>query len=164
MIIPIYTLKQLFVVIVLFFFFPFISSGKVKFIETDFRTAIQQSKKENKSFFVMFTASWCTTCKVMEKSADNHQELGKYIEDYFIPIKADIEKDLGKFWQVKFRVEAIPTLLIFSPEGKIISRKIGGLSGTKFLSILRQFEIPNSILAFTKSKQGNSSLNKKFYT
>lgn len=79
---------------------------------------LQQAKKEKKSVMVDFYASWCESCRVMEKSILNAPAIREKLQQ-FIVIRADVTKN-DTFDQVllkHYKVVAPPTFLFLNREG-----------------------------------------------
>ena len=77
--------------------------------------------KNNKIVVVDFWTSWCGPCKAM---APVFEELSKEMKDVkFAKINVDENTEIA----TKFRVQSIPTFIIFK-EGKPVGTIIGGQS------------------------------------
>ncbi|HFB99775.1 MAG TPA: hypothetical protein ENJ53_03115 [Phaeodactylibacter sp.] len=135
----------------------FLSASTIRFISVDYPTAIQLSTEQHKFFFVNYSAKWCPTCTVMEETANANLELLDYIHNNFIAIKADVDDAIGKEWQDRYEVSCLPTLIVFSPNGKEITRIGGGLTASEFLLILKSIEGENSPYAITSSSQNDNA-------
>lgn len=97
-------------------------SGKsVKFLH-DFEAALTQAKNENRTLFIDFETTWCGPCKIMDKlvyTADDVIEASKTM--IRVKIDGDDFPELAK----RFDVKGYPTLILLSPDEKIIDRRIG---------------------------------------
>lgn len=134
--------------ITLFLHSSFTFANSINFIQADFETVAKLGAIENKYFFVNYSADWCTTCKVMEETSNANPTLVNLIDDKFIAVKANVDSPQGKLWQKQYGVTCLPTLIMFSPEGKEVARRNGGITSSEFLIFLEQFEsIPNSSYA-----------------
>lgn len=127
--------------------FPFIvqaqapspEGGGVHFEDGLSWTAIQaRAKAEHKFIFVDCYTSWCGPCKYMKAKIFPQAEAGEYFNGQFINVSIQLDttksdNDTVKRWYAdahmlaeKFNVRAYPTFLVFSPEGKPLSRVVGG--------------------------------------
>jgi thioredoxin-related protein len=77
------------------------------------KSAIDEAKESGKSVFVIFTASWCKWCHILEKVMDS-TNLKKIFDDNFVIVHIDIRE----------RGEKIKTLE--NPGGKELLQKFGG--------------------------------------
>lgn len=90
----------------------------VKQIGTDnFEAEVLQAKQP---VVVDFWASWCGSCQMVGPLIEQLSE--EMPETKFAKVNVDDELDLVR----KYKVESIPTLLIFD-DGKEVKRKIGAL-------------------------------------
>lgn len=102
-------------------------------------TAIQaKAKAENKYIFMDCFTTWCGPCKFMKNTIFPQEECGNYFNNKFISlgvqldtIKADNEAVRGWYADahaimVKYNIRAFPTFLIFTPDGRIVHRIVGG--------------------------------------
>ena len=84
----------------------------------------------NKKVLVDFFANWCGPCKmiapILEKIAQNHPEVDI--------VKVNVDEAMRV--SMAYQVEAIPTLISFE-NGKIISRKLGFMSESDILDMLK---------------------------
>jgi thioredoxin-related protein len=107
-------------------------------------TAIQaRAKAENKYIFMDCFTTWCGPCKYMKNTIFPQEECGNYFNDKFISvgvqldtIKADNEAVRGWYpdahaIMVKYNIRAFPTFLIFTPDGHVIHRIVGGNTAAK---------------------------------
>jgi thioredoxin-related protein len=123
--------------------------GDVLFVKvTNWDAILQKAQLEHKYVFVDVYATWCGPCKQMDKEVYTSFEVRTVMDSNFVAIKVQMDStrdddEFVKKWHKeasKFRhyVTAYPTLLFFSPEGKLISRKVGYHDPEKFISILNK--------------------------
>ena len=116
---------------------PYSSFGSsINYSADSYESVIQKSKSQNKYFFVKFSAHWCTTCKVMDESANNNPTLVSFVNENFLPVKADMDSSVGKQWKDQLNVCCLPTLVVFTPDGNELGRNEGGIPSSEFLSFL----------------------------
>ena len=84
----------------------------------------------NKKVLVDFFANWCGPCKmiapILEKIAQDHPEVDI--------VKVNVDEAMRV--SMAYQLEAIPTLIAFE-NGKIISRKLGFMSESDILDMLK---------------------------
>lgn len=79
---------------------------------------------------VDFYADWCSPCQTMVSVLE---KVKKTVGTNAAVIKMDVEKNL--YYAQKFRIESIPTLMIFK-NGKILWRKSGIISANEIFQNL----------------------------
>jgi len=92
---------------------------------------------ENKSIFMDVFATWCESCKKMDNDTYSSEKVGAFINERFISVKVQADQIKGdnefiKAWYsdaakiVKdYHITGFPTLLFFSPNGKLVNRSVG---------------------------------------
>ena len=65
--------------------------------------AFKKARKENKPVMLNISAKWCHFCHIMEKECFEDAEIAGFINENFIPIKADKDKrpDIDRIYQKK---------------------------------------------------------------
>ncbi len=115
--------------------------------EIKFYTSLEEAKtvaaKENKPIFMDVYATWCGPCKKMDKDVFNNTEVASYFNENFINVKMDIEKNEGPAIQQKYKINAVPTLLFMSAEGKVKQRAMGYTPKKTLLSIGKEVKANN---------------------
>jgi len=103
-----------------------------------------KAKAEHKYIFVDCFATWCGPCKKMETEVYPLDSIGQFFNQNFISVKAQMDStakddDLVKSFradaknlQNSYRVNAFPTFLFFSPEGKLVHKGIGAMDERGF--------------------------------
>jgi thioredoxin-related protein len=96
-------------------------SGKIKWIE-DYDDGLKAAQKTGQNLFVLITApDWCKWCVELEKNTLPDPEVIELISEGFVPVKLlDGHPDIKKF-----TVEGYPTMMIISPQGKILATMPG---------------------------------------
>lgn len=121
----------------LFYSIDLIAQG-IKFEENLSWTQIQaKAKTENKYIFVDTYATWCGPCKVMSADVFPKKEVGDFINDRFISVKVQMDQTINdnelvnkwytdaKFIGERYKINAYPTILFFSPDGHVAGRSTG---------------------------------------
>lgn len=97
------------------------SGATVAFLH-DFTVAEEQARKENKPLFIDFETTWCGPCKTMDRlvyTADDVVTASKSV--IAVKVDGDEHPEIVK----RFEVEAYPTMILLSPEGKVLKRALG---------------------------------------
>ena len=100
-------------------------SGKTVNFSHDYEDSLKQAKEQDKLLFIDFETTWCGPCRTMDLyvyTADLTVEAFKNI--LAVKIDGDKNRELVK----KYDVKAYPTMIILSPKGKIVAKKVGYLS------------------------------------
>lgn len=69
------------------------ASAQTNFRDITFDQAIEAAQKENKLVFVDFYTDWCGPCKMMARDVFPQKELGDYMNDKFVSVKLNAEKE-----------------------------------------------------------------------
>ena len=106
---------------------------------TDYLAARQKAQSESRPLLIDFTASWCVSCKELEKLTFAHdgveQEAGR-----FVAVKVDATDDedpkVVKALE-EFDVKGLPTVIIYDSEGREATRFNDFVEAEPFLAALR---------------------------
>jgi len=107
--------------------------------ETDFAKASEAAKKDGKCMLLDFTGSdWCGWCIKLDKEVFQKTEFKDYAEKYLVLVQLDFPRTKPQSDELKaqnaklaakYKIEGYPTILILSPEGKLVGQtgyKSGG--------------------------------------
>ena len=89
---------------------------------TDFDAALAEAAETNRPLLVDFTADWCPPCQVMKHEVWPDPEVGRAIEQGYIPVLIDVDDAAQAGVVQRYAVEAIPTILIVDGRGGILRR------------------------------------------
>lgn len=100
---------------------------------TDFEAAKAQAKAENKPLLLDFTGSdWCGWCIKLNKEVFSKDAFKEYASAELVLVELDFPRDASKLPEGvaeqnealagKFSVKGFPTILILSPDGKLVDK------------------------------------------
>jgi thioredoxin-related protein len=116
---------------------------------TDLAAAKAAAKKENKHVLLDFTGSdWCPPCKKLTAEVLTQKEFIDYATKHLVLVELDFPNKKAQSAELKaanamlkdeFAIKGFPTLILLSPDGKELWRKVGyGSGGPK--SILAELD------------------------
>ena len=111
----------------------FASSKGIKWYSYDEGMVVGYS--EEKRVYINFHADWCTYCKVMEKKTFQNPAVISYLNQNFISIKVDTDKENKITY--KYGVSALPDNWFLFKNGDIIGRRKGYIPPDLFIKILK---------------------------
>ncbi|MEX1232630.1 MAG: thioredoxin family protein [Planctomycetaceae bacterium] len=114
----------------------------------DMKVAYKESQATGKPMFVQFTAGWCGYCKKMEQSTFSDPQVIEFINQTFIPLMIDKERN-EKFAQA-VGIEGLPTTVVISPQLEMTEKLTGFQSSwelTKALSSYQRAQLNSAALA-----------------
>lgn len=92
------------------------------------------SQQQQKPILVEFSASWCATCKAMQRTTFSDPAVIEYARSHFVPLQLDLDKDNEQ--AKKLGVSTVPTLIVLD-QGKELDRLTGLQKTPKLLAWLR---------------------------
>lgn len=129
-------MKRLSVLIAGFFLTLTLSATEVKFVSNlSWKQIKEKAAREKKMIFFDAYASWCGPCKYLEQSVYTDAAVATYYNANFINVKFDMEKGEGLNLSEEFAITSYPTLLFFTPEGKLAHKYIGAMEAPAFISL-----------------------------
>lgn len=108
----------------------------------------EKAKSQNLEYIVLFTADWCLPCKWMESTTLKDERVSALLKENYLLAKVDIDDFDGFAWKEYYNVGSLPTLLVFSPEGKLLARREESLSASQMIDWLNGTELSFGYLQF----------------
>jgi thioredoxin-related protein len=100
-----------------------------------YKQGIELNEKQGEKIFLYFYADRCTYCKKMEKETFNNYLFISYLNDNFIPIKVNSNKDIKI--ALDFGVRGLPCIWFIAENGERISSLPGYMPPERLLNILK---------------------------
>lgn len=104
---------------------------------TDYAAAIAESRRTGRPILLRASAKWCQACQRMKKDVWTDPTLNRDVARSFITVDldADIQRDLRLLERLK--VKSLPTLIVITPELRIVDRIEGYQTLNRLRSQLR---------------------------
>jgi thioredoxin-related protein len=94
------------------------------------------SKVEKKKVFLHFYANWCVFCGKMAKETFQNPAVISYLNDNFIPVRVDTDRDPGTAAQ--YGVTGLPSTWFLTEMGEAIGTVPGFIPPDQLLSMLKE--------------------------
>ncbi len=100
----------------------------------DLDQATQVAASENKLVLLHFTATWCGPCKELDRFVFVNPTTIRAISTLAVPVKIDV--DVQKFVAEKYQVTSVPTDVIMTTAGHVVSRQPSPRTSDGYLQML----------------------------
>jgi len=104
----------------------------INFSKDTYQSVLKQAQTVNKPVFIDFYTDWCGPCKYMEKEVFVDPEVGAFMNEHFISLRVDAEKEELDLVS-KHQIQAYPTLTFLTKTGQLVFKQEGAVDGEKFL-------------------------------
>ena len=84
-------------------------------------------------------ADWCGHCKFMFNKVLNQKEVISFVNQKFIPFKAESSNSITRDLMAKYSVRGFPTFIVLDKKGKELGRIVGSKKKDAFLNELRKY-------------------------
>lgn len=101
---------------------------------TSLPSALKEAKKSGKPVFVDFSATWCGPCQDMKKETFKNAKVIAELKKW---VAVDIDTDKQEKVAAKYKVDAMPTLVVVKPSGAVVSKAVGYQSAGDLLKWLK---------------------------
>lgn len=91
---------------------------------------------------IFVTTDGCKYCRKMEREVWVNADIVSIVETGFIPLKLNAEHNTG--FVAAQQIRAYPTILLFTPDAKLINSATGYLPPNQMASLLRGVQLPQS--------------------
>lgn len=99
--------------------------------------ALSLGKSQGKAVLVKFHADWCHFCKKMDRVTFTDTNVQKALNDY-ISVKVNVDTKDGMTYARRYGVSALPTIVMFDKNGKILYQKSGFHSAKQMEEVLNK--------------------------
>ncbi len=124
-------------VLAVFFILIGTSFGDVKWLSL--KEGLKKAKEEKKLVVIYITSKHCQYCRKMENTTFKDKEIQEFMNEHFIPIKAEKNSKDGWVVRKKYGYVGTPTFHFLEPDGKKIKTLFGAWTSDEFMGILRYF-------------------------
>lgn len=124
---------------------PFAQAQEIRW-RKDYAAARKESAATGKPMLLDFGTATCIFCRKLDATTFRDRGVVELVNTRFIPVKLDGERD-GNLAQ-SVGIQAYPTILLVTADGKIVERHEGFADTTKMMALLRHVPVsagPNSV-------------------
>lgn len=114
-----------------------LNAQAIEYKDWPIEKAIETAQKEYKLIFVDVYATWCGSCKKMDKLTYTQPEVAEFINENFIALHYNYEKGHGKEFVAKYTVDRWPSIFVLTPKGKVLNKSTGYIPAEDFLTLLK---------------------------
>ncbi|MGN7787668.1 thioredoxin family protein [Niabella sp. 22666] len=114
---------------------PAAMAKEIGFVQGKWQDIVALAKKEGKYIFVDAFTTWCSPCIQLQKFTFKDAAAAEYYNTHFINYTIDMEKGEGLALAEKWNINEYPTLLFFSPEGKLVKKQTGYIDGKRLIDL-----------------------------
>ncbi len=100
----------------------------------EYTEGMKLAKSGNKPVFLYFHAEWCAYCKKMEATTFKDEKISAYLNENFVSISIDTDKDTEISTQ--WKVRGLPTIWFLKPDGTKLDNLPGYVDEDYLLKVL----------------------------
>jgi len=97
-----------------------------------------QAKKTGKYIFVDAYTTWCGPCLQLKDITFQDKKAAAFYNHNFINYSVDMEKGEGAQLADSWDITAYPSLLFFTPDGKMVMKQVGYVDGKHLIGFGEQ--------------------------
>ena len=132
-----------------------VSKG-ITFQNLSLKEALSKAQTENKYVFIDVYATWCGPCKYLASNIFTDDALGTYMNKHYVSIQLDGEKGDGLSLMYEHQLEAFPTMLFMSPDGKLHKKIVGVVEADEIQKKANGVRFPESTEVYKLAKRFDS--------
>lgn len=100
-----------------------------------YEQGLEKQRELKKPMLLLFHLSYCYRCKAMERKVYKDPKVIKYINQHFIPVEVDLDKE--KPTAKLFEVDYTPTHVFIAPDGSTALREKDVIKKSRFERMLK---------------------------
>lgn len=108
------------------------------FQNTTWEEVKQQAVESKRMIFVDVYTTWCAPCKKMDATVFNDGRVARYVNEHFVSLKLDAEKNRHHSFFSYFKPSAYPTYYWLDETGELLSTHSGYLNSDDFLQACQE--------------------------
>ena len=101
----------------------------------DVDAAFAKAKANNKPLFLYWGATWCPPCSEVKATIFSRQDFGERAR-FFVPVYIDGDARGAQQLGARFKVSGYPTMVLFTPDGREITRLPGEVDADQYMRVL----------------------------
>ncbi|WP_431241625.1 thioredoxin family protein [Flavobacterium sp. P21] len=102
--------------------------------DTPYKTALEKAKTEGKPLFIMLYADWCPHCNQMKKEVFSNPDVMAFLNENYVCIWKNIEKDEGIVLKDKYKTKSSPTFLFLDSNETLLYALKGEMKTPEFMT------------------------------
>jgi len=102
--------------------------------DTPYKTALEKAKAEGKPLFIMLYADWCPHCNQMKKEVFSNPDVMAFLNENYVCIWKNIEKDEGIALKNKYNTKSLPTFLFLDGNETLLYALKGEMKTPEFMT------------------------------
>lgn len=111
---------------------------QVLFQRLTWQEAKDKARAEGKGIFVDVYTTWCAPCKKMAKQVFTQPKVGDYINNNFVALSLDAEKEAAHGFFKLYKASAYPTYFWLDADGNLYDTQSGFYPADEFISVSEQ--------------------------
>jgi thioredoxin-related protein len=104
-------------------------------VDADIERAFAQARTQGKPLLLYWGASWCPPCNQLKATLFNRQDFAAQSK-HFVAVFVDGDRPAAQKLGARFKVSGYPTLVLFTPDGREITRLPGEADAPQVLALL----------------------------
>ena len=123
--------------------------------------AMKQSSSEGKLLFIYFHAEWVQLCQWMKTNTFTDPDLARFLNKNALFLELNIETSIGNAEKQFFKVNTLPTMILFDASGNQLVRLDEAMNASNLLSKLNTWNLEEnkrSTTGIVSDKSGYQSL------
>lgn len=113
------------------------AQDEVRFFKGSYKDLTQQASKQEKIYILFFTKENCQPCERMKTETFTDPTLAELMTEKSLIYKAQLPDFDAYALAEEYHIVGYPTMLLFSPEGKLLGTLVGGQSASTLTNYLR---------------------------